>query len=113
MRIENNAAAYDMLRKLLADTENMRRLLADIENRIRSAYNYGFKDGTEHGRAEAIENIVKYSMEKYAESEGIQLQRNGELPCNTCEYFNIADTALPCCECMYARVSKYKRRAEQ
>ena len=59
MRIEDNAAACDMLRKLLADTEN----------KIRSAYNYGFKDGTEQGRAEAIESIVKYSMEKYAESE--------------------------------------------
>lgn len=62
MRIEDNAAAYNMLRKLLADTEN----------KIRSAYNYGFKDGTENGRAEAIESIVKYSMEKYAESEEYQ-----------------------------------------
>lgn len=45
MRIEDNAAAYNMLRKLLKDTEN----------KIRSAYNYGFKDGTENGRAEVIE----------------------------------------------------------
>lgn len=43
MSIENNAAARDMLRRLLADTEN----------KIRSAYNYGFKDGVEQGRAEA------------------------------------------------------------
>ena len=45
MRIEDNAAAYNMLRKLLVD----------VENKIRSAYNYGFKDGTQQGRAEAIE----------------------------------------------------------
>ena len=52
------------------DATNMAsRLLKEVENRIRSAYNYGFKDGTEQGRAEAIESIVKYSMEKYAESE--------------------------------------------
>ena len=59
MRIEDNAAACDMLRRLLSDTEN----------KIRSAYNYGFKDGVEQGKAEAIESIVKFSMEKYAESE--------------------------------------------
>lgn len=59
MNIENNASAYQMMKKLMTETEN----------RIRSAYNYGFKDGTEQGRAEAIESIVKYSMEKYAESE--------------------------------------------
>ena len=52
------------------DATNMAsRLLKEVENRIRSAYNYGFKDGVEQGRAEAIECIVKYSMEKYAESE--------------------------------------------
>jgi len=52
------------------DATNMAsRLLKEVENRIRSAYNYGFKDGVEQGKAEAIESIVKYSMEKYAESE--------------------------------------------
>lgn len=45
MRIEDNAKAYNMLRKLLVD----------VENRIRSAYNYGFKDGSEQGKAEVIE----------------------------------------------------------
>ena len=44
MNIENNAAAYQMMKKLMIETEN----------RIRSAYNYGFKDGTEQGRAEAL-----------------------------------------------------------
>ena len=50
MRIEDNAAACDMLRKLLADTEN----------KIRSAYNYGFKDGREQGKAEVIEIYFGY-----------------------------------------------------
>lgn len=50
MRIEDNAAAYNMLRKLLKDTEH----------KIRSAYNYGFKDGTENGRAEVIEIYFGY-----------------------------------------------------
>lgn len=59
MNIENNAAAYDMLVNLLVG----------IENKIRSAYNYGFTDGIEQGKAEAIESIIKYSMEKYAASE--------------------------------------------
>ena len=45
MSIENNASAYQMMKKLMTE----------IENRIRSAYNYGFKDGTENGRAEVIE----------------------------------------------------------
>lgn len=45
MNIENNASAYQM----------MKRLMIEIENCIRSAYNYGFKDGTEQGRAEVIE----------------------------------------------------------
>ena len=95
------------------DATNMAsRLLKEVENRIRSAYNYGFKDGVEQGRAEAIESIVKYSMEKYAESDEEQLQGNDDLPCNTCEYFHTAEEALPCCECMYSKVSKY-RRAEQ
>lgn len=60
MSIDDNKEATNMAR----------RLLKEVENRIRSAYNYGFKDGVEQGRAEAIESIVKYSMEKYAESEG-------------------------------------------
>lgn len=59
MSIDDNKEATNMAR----------RLLKEVENRIRSAYNYGFKDGVEQGRAEAIESIVKYSMEKYAESE--------------------------------------------
>lgn len=59
MNIENNTSDYQM----------MRNLMKEIENRIRSAYNNGYKDGIEQGRAEAIESIVKYSMEKYAESE--------------------------------------------
>lgn len=59
MNIENNASAYQMMKKLMIETEN----------RIRSAYNYGFKNGVEQGRAEAIESIVKYSMDKYSESE--------------------------------------------
>lgn len=62
MNINDNKEANNMMKKLLTE----------VENRIRSAYNYGFKDGTEQGRAEAIESIVKYSMEKYAESEGEQ-----------------------------------------
>ena len=45
MNIENNASAYQM----------MSNLMREIENKIRSAYNYGYKDGTEHGRAEVIE----------------------------------------------------------
>ena len=45
MNIENNASAYQMMKKLMTE----------IENKIRSAYNYGFKDGTEQGRAEVIE----------------------------------------------------------
>lgn len=45
MQIENNASAYQMMKKLMIE----------IENKIRSAYNYGFKDGTENGRAEVIE----------------------------------------------------------
>lgn len=36
-----------------------------------------------------------------------------DLPCNTCEYSYTAEEALPCCECMHTKVSKYKRRAEQ
>ena len=60
MSIDDNKDATNMASKLLKE----------VENRIRSAYNYGFKDGVEQGRAEAIESIVKYSMEKYAESEG-------------------------------------------
>ena len=44
MNIENNASAYQMMKKLMIETEN----------RIRSAYNYGFKDGVEQGRAEAL-----------------------------------------------------------
>lgn len=59
MSIDDNKEATNMAR----------RLLKEVENRIRSAYNYGFKDGVEQGKAEAIESIVKYSMEKYAESE--------------------------------------------
>lgn len=50
MSIENNAAAYNMLRKLLKDTEH----------KIRSAYNYGFKDGIEQGRAEVIKIYFGY-----------------------------------------------------
>lgn len=97
------------------DATNMAsRLLKEVENRIRSACNYGFKDGVEQGRAEAIESIVKYSMEKYAENEEVQEIRvePDDLPCNTCEYFHTAEEALPCCECRYSKVSKY-RRAEQ
>lgn len=45
MRIEDNASAYQMMKKFMAE----------IENKISSAYNYGFKDGTENGRAEVIE----------------------------------------------------------
>ena len=45
MNIENNASAYQMMNKLMTE----------VENKIRSAYNYGFKDGTEQGRAEVIE----------------------------------------------------------
>ena len=45
MNIENNASAYQMMKKLMTE----------VENKIRSAYNYGFKDGTEQGRAEVIE----------------------------------------------------------
>ena len=45
MDIENNASAYQMMKKLMTE----------IEDKIRSAYNYGFKDGTENGRAEVIE----------------------------------------------------------
>jgi hypothetical protein len=59
MSIDDNKDATNMVSKLLKE----------VENRIRSAYNYGFKDGVEQGKAEAIESIVKYSMEKYAESE--------------------------------------------
>lgn len=55
MRIEDNAAACEILQKLLSDTEN----------KMRAVYNYGFQNGVE----EAIECIVRYSMEKYAESE--------------------------------------------
>ena len=47
MNIENNASAYKMMKKLMAE----------VENKIRSAYNYGFKDGTEQGRAEVIDLI--------------------------------------------------------
>lgn len=36
-------------------TNMMNRLLKEVENRIRSAYNYGFKDGVKQGRAEVIE----------------------------------------------------------
>lgn len=50
MNIENNASAYQM----------MRNFMKEIENRIRSAYNYGFKDGTENGRAEVIEIYFGY-----------------------------------------------------
>lgn len=59
MRIEDNAAACEILQKLLSDTEN----------KMRAVYNYGFQNGVEKGKAEAIECIVRYSMEKYAESE--------------------------------------------
>ena len=50
MDIENNASAYQM----------MSNLMKEIENKIRSAYNYGFKDGTERGRAEVIEIYFGY-----------------------------------------------------
>ena len=50
MSIENNVSAYQMMKKLMTE----------IENRIRSAYNYGFKDGTENGRAEVIEIYFGY-----------------------------------------------------
>lgn len=45
MSIENNVSAYQMMKKLMAE----------VENKIRSAYNYGYKDGIEQGRAEVIE----------------------------------------------------------
>ena len=50
MQIENNASAYQM----------MKNLMAEIENKISSAYNYGFKDGIEHGRAEVIKIYFGY-----------------------------------------------------
>ena len=50
MDIENNPLAYQMMRKLMIE----------VENKIRSAYNYGFKDGTEQGRAEVIEIYFGY-----------------------------------------------------
>ena len=50
MDIENNASAYQMMKKLITE----------VENQIRSAYNYGFKDGTEQGRAEVIETYFGY-----------------------------------------------------
>lgn len=50
MIIKDNASAYQMMKKLMAE----------IENKIRSAYNYGFQDGTVHGRAEVIEIYFGY-----------------------------------------------------
>ena len=50
MDIENNASAYQMMNKLMTE----------VENKIRSAYNYGFQDGTEQGRAEVIEIYFGY-----------------------------------------------------
>lgn len=50
MQIENNTSDYQM----------MRNLMKEIENRIRSAYNNGYKDGIEQGRAEVIEIYFGY-----------------------------------------------------
>lgn len=59
MSIDNNKEASNMAS----------RFIKEVENRIRSAYNYGFRDGVKQGKTEAIECIVRYSMDKHTESE--------------------------------------------
>ena len=57
--------------------------------------------------------MVDATVESLQELTANQTNECDDLPCDTREYLQINDDALPCRECMYMRVSKYKRRAEQ
>lgn len=79
------------------------------------AYELGYQHGKRQGESdiEKTQRMIEDAVESLKELTINQTNKSDDLPCNTCEYFNIADTALPCCECMHIRVSKYKRRTEQ
>ncbi len=80
------------------------------------AYELGYQHGKRQGESdiEKTQQMIEDAVQSLKELTINQTNEpNYRRPCGTCEYFNLADTALPCCECMHTKVSKYKRRAEQ
>lgn len=65
MKIEDNKQAYDTMQNYINSTEN----------RIRSIYNYGFKDGYKKGLEDATQKIIQKclsEMEKGVLNGGVE-----------------------------------------
>lgn len=79
------------------------------------AYELGYQHGKRQGESdiEKTQRMIEDAVESLQELTIKQTNKPDDLPCNTCEYFHISEGAVPCCECMHTKVSKYKRRAEQ
>ena len=91
----------------------------NILHYVNQVYDEAYELGYQHGRRQGESDIEKTQRMIEDAVESLQELRvnqtnepNYRRPCGTCEYFHTEEEALPCCECMYTRVSKYKRRAE-
>lgn len=87
----------------------------NILHYVNQVYDEAYELGYQHGKRQGESDIEKTQrmIEDAVQSLKELTINQTDLPCNTCEYFHTAEEALPCCECMHTKVSKYKWRAEQ
>ena len=78
------------------------------------AYELGYQHGKRQGESdiEKTQRMIEDAVQSLKELTINQTNKPDDIPCKTCVYYHRAEEALPCCDCMYAKVSKY-RRAEQ
>lgn len=75
------------------------------------AYELGYQHGKRQGESdiEKTQQMIENAVQSLQELTVKQTNKSDDIPCNTCEYFHTVEEALPCCECKYSKVSKYRR----